>query len=142
MTFTELDASRYEYNGKFYNAEFEFVLTRIILCYYLMLKDNVKLPNDENKIRDALLLNYLKNNKIRQDIDLTDYLFDREVPEDRTKGRTDLKIQSINTFLDTDAYFIIECKRLDDINITGINGLNGKYVGGGMFRFASSTYSS
>lgn len=142
MTFTELDATRYEYNGKFYNAEFEFILTRMILCYYLMLKDGVRLPNDENKIRDVLMLKYLNNNRIRKDIGLIDYLFDREVPENTTQGRTDLKIQSHNTFSDTDAYFIIECKRLDDTNITGVNGLNGLYVGRGMSRFASGTYSS
>jgi hypothetical protein len=31
MIFTELNASGYEYNGSFYNAEFEDVLSKIII---------------------------------------------------------------------------------------------------------------
>ncbi|CAD0006732.1 hypothetical protein [Flavobacterium salmonis] len=142
MIFTELNASGYEYNGVFYNAEFEDILSKIIICYNLMIADNVSLTNDENNIRDVLLINYLKDNSIRKKIKLTDYLFDREVPEDRSIGRTDLKIQTLNTFQDTSAYYIIECKRLNNINLTGKTGLNAKYIKDGMYRFASTTYST
>lgn len=142
MIFTELNASGYEYNGVFYNAEFEDILSKIIICYNLMIADNVSLTNDENTIRDVLLINYLKDNSIRKKIKLTDYLFDREVPEDRSIGRTDLKIQTLNTFQDTSAYYIIECKRLNNINLTGTTGLNAKYIKDGMYRFASTTYST
>src|SRR5690554_1312493 len=141
MIFTELNASGYEYNGVFYNAEFEDILSKIITCYNLMIADKVSLTNNENAIRDVLLLNYLKNNSIRKKIMLTSYLFDREVPEDRSVGRTDIKIQTQNTFQDTSAYYIIECKRLDAKNLTGITGLNAKYIKEGICRFASSTYS-
>lgn len=142
MIFTELNASGYEYNGIFYNAEFEDVLSKIIICYNLMIADNVSLTNDENAIRDVLLINYLKDNSIRKKIKLTDYLFDREVPEDRSIGRTDLKIQTLNTFQDTSAYYIIECKRLNATNLNGTTGLNAKYIKDGMYRFASATYST
>ena len=57
-----------------------------------MITDNVTLSNDENSNRDVLLKNYLKENQIRKKIGLTDYLFDREVPEDKTIGRTNIKI--------------------------------------------------
>ncbi|WP_026979115.1 hypothetical protein [Flavobacterium tegetincola] len=142
MIFTELNASGYEYNGIFYNAEFEDVLSKIIICYNLMIANNVSLTNDENAIRDVLLINYLKDNSIRKKIKLTDYLFDREVPEDRSIGRTDLKIQTLNTFQDTSAYYIIECKRLNATNLNGSTGLNAKYIKDGMYRFASTTYST
>ena len=65
MIFSELNASRYEYNISFFNAEFENILSKVIECYNLMLIDNVKLNNDENEIRDVLYLNYLNNNSIR-----------------------------------------------------------------------------
>lgn len=142
MTFTELNATRYEHNGVFYTAEFEELLSKTIACYDLMLADKVILTNDENLIRDVLLINYLKNNKIRKKINLIDYLFDREVPEDRTKGRTDIKIQTTNTFRDTDAYYTIECKRLDALNPNGTTGLNAKYIENGINRFISNTYRS
>lgn len=142
MMFTELNASGYDYNGIFYNAEFEEILSKIITCYNLMLKDNISLTNDENAIRDVLLINYLKDNPTRKKIKLTDYLFDREVPEDRSLGRTDIKIQTLNTFQDTSAYYIIECKRLDATNPNGTTGLNAKYIESGICRFASVSYSS
>lgn len=142
MMFTELNASGYDYNGIFYNAEFEEILSKIITCYNLMLTDNVSLTNDENAIRDVLLINYLKDNPTRKKIKLTDYLFDREVPEDRSLGRTDIKIQTLNTFQDTSAYYIIECKRLDTTNPNGTTGLNAKYIENGICRFASVSYSS
>lgn len=142
MMFTELNASGYDYNGIFYNADFEEILSKIITCYNLMLTDNVSLTNDENAIRDVLLINYLKDNPTRKKIKLTDYLFDREVPEDRSLGRTDIKIQTLNTFQDTSAYYIIECKRLDATNPNGTTGLNAKYIENGICRFASFSYSS
>jgi hypothetical protein len=141
MMFTELNASGFIYNGVFYNAEFEGILSKIIICYDLMLIDKVSLSNDENSIRDVLLINYLKDNAIRKKTSLTDYLFDREVPEDRSIGRTDIKIQTLNTFQDTSAYYIIECKRLDSTNANGSTGLNAKYIENGIYRFASKYYS-
>lgn len=140
--FTELNAYGYQYNGIFYNAEFEGILSKIITCYKLMLADNVSLTNDENTIRDVLLIDYLKDNPIRKKVKLKDYLFDREVPEDRSLGRTDIKIQTLNTFQDTSAYYIIECKRLDATRPTGTTGLNAKYIESGIYRFASTSYST
>jgi len=142
MMFTDLDASQYNYNGVFFNAELEEILSKMIACYNLMVTDNVSLTNDENSIRDILLINYLKNNKIRKQIGLMNYLFDREVPEDITIGRTDIKIQTSNTFQDTTAYFTIECKRLDAVNTSGKTGLNAKYIENGIQRFVLKTYGS
>lgn len=142
MTPTEMNASEYDFGIFFYNAEFESILSKIIACYYLMITDNVLLANDENAIRDVLLINYLKDNSTRNRIELTDYLFDREVLEDRSSGRTDIKIQTLNTFRDTSAYYIIECKRLDKTNPNGKTGLNAEYVKNGICRFVTGYYSS
>lgn len=144
---TMLDASGYIYNQSYYFKEFERLLEKVVLCYKFMINDDIKVPsNDENIIRDRLLIDYLKNNKIRNEINLTNYLFDREVYEDSKKcekvGRTDIKIQTKNTFTDTSAYYIIECKRIDNENLTGISGLNAKYIVEGINRFITKQYSS
>ena len=140
--FEKLDSTKYQFSSTVYNKEFGNILSKIISCYKLMLDNNVILVNDENKIRDVLLIDYLKNNQMRNKLGLTDYLFDKEVPEDTTTGRTDIKIQTQNTFKDTRAYYIIECKRLDAINQKGISGLNAEYIKNGIYRFTSGLYST
>ena len=138
----EIDASRFSRLNKNYFSEFEKLLSKIVICYNLMLHDKVNLSNNENEIRDAILFNYLKNNNVRRDISLTDYLFDREVPEDRTAGRTDIKVQTQNTFTESEAYYIFECKRIDNKAKQGISGLNAKYIRNGICRFIREDYSS
>lgn len=138
----ELSAAGFAFNRQIYFGEFEILLSKITSCYYLMIQHKVQLTNEENKIRDILLLNYLKNNEIRSKFKLTDYIFDREVPEDDTIGRTDIKIQTKDTFERTEAYYIIECKRLDNKSTHGISGLNAEYIRNGICRFTSNYYTS
>lgn len=140
--FNSLDASVFNTSNAFYESQFEVILTKIVDCYKYMLADNVTIPNDENKIRDILLINYLKNDAIRDKVGLTDYHFEREVLEDFTVGRTDLKIISCNTFVQQAAYYILECKRIDNSNALGSTGLNAKYIENGILRFTSEFYSS
>ena len=138
-----LDASLHQNNEQLYIEEFKGLLGKIVLCFYKMLKDNVKLENNENKIRDLLLNKYINNNEIRKEIGLTEFTFNPEVPEANTNGRPDIKIQPIKCSIeDTSAYYLIECKRLDDKNLDGKTGLNGEYVENGIKRFVSGTYSS
>lgn len=137
---SNLDPSVFRELAGFRDEEFQDVLTKVVDCYRLMLSNNVRVANHENEIRDELLINYLKNNKIRNQLQLTKYLFDREVPEDTTNGRTDIKVQTINTFTNTSAYYIIECKRLDGKNLKGETGLNAEYIGNGIMRFVSGQY--
>ena len=140
--FKEIDASSFEFNSMFYDQEFEIILQKITLCYKMMIKYDVKVPNDENKIRDILLLQYLKNDKIRKNIGITDYHFDRETPEDNTTGITDIRIITQDTFTIQAAYYIIECKRLNNQNLYGISGLNAGYIKEGILRFVNSKYSA
>jgi hypothetical protein len=138
---TELNASGYIYNTINYEAELQRILCGVFACYTMMLHDNIQVHNDENEIRNNLLIKYLKNDATRDITKLSDFLFDREVPEDNTEGRTDIKVQTKNTFIKTDAYYIIECKRLDNKNKTGISGLNAQYIKNGIYRFVSKYYS-
>ncbi|MEL7589516.1 MAG: hypothetical protein AAGU19_22570 [Prolixibacteraceae bacterium] len=101
--------------------------------------ENVTLPNDENKIRDIILYNYLKRESYKRMLGLSDYLFDRELTENA--GRIDIRIMPINPFINDEAYYIIECKRLDTNNPIGTTGLNGEYISEGICRFTSSKYS-
>lgn len=66
--FDGLDASGFKGAVPFYEKEFEEVLSKVVKCYQLMLDSQAALINDENKIRDVLLLNYLKSNEVRTKI--------------------------------------------------------------------------
>jgi hypothetical protein len=137
-----LDPSIFPDSANFRDSEFQDILIKIVCCYRMMLSDKIKVTKNENQIRDKLLINYLRNDEIRNKIKLTNYLFDREVPEDNTKGRTDIKVQTRNTFLKQAAYYIIECKRLDDKNLNGTTGLNAEYIKNGIMRFVGGQYST
>lgn len=139
--FGSLDASNFSGSVSFYDNEFEEILSRICACYQLMKVHKVVLENDENKIRDILLLNYLKNDEIRRKIDLIQWHFEREIQEDHSIGRTDIKVISPNTFEKQEAYYILECKRLNSINTTGLSGLNAMYIKNGIDRFTTKYYS-
>lgn len=140
MMFTSLNASGYKYGSTYYHAEFERILAKVIGCYNIMLLEKIGVVNNENSIRDKILYDYLKKEKYKRQLELTNYLFDPELAEN--KGRIDIRIMPINPFIGDDAYYIIECKRLDTTNQNGTTGLNGEYVSEGICRFVSSKYSS
>ncbi len=82
------------------------------------------------------MIDYLKNEMFRNRYaELKNFDFDREVPEDSSIGRIDIKIKTINTFKNQKNYFIIECKRLDSKKLKGVSGLNAKYIKLGILRF-------
>jgi len=138
-----LNVSVFQYRNEPYEREFESILVGITSCYKMMIEDSVSVPsNDENGIRDILLLNYLKNRAIRRKVKLINYRFDREIPEDTTKGRVDIRIISKNDFEIDEAYYTIECKRLDTNRTSGTSGLNGEYIKEGIMRFIAEYYSS
>ena len=140
MMFTNLNASAYGHSSIFYNAEFEEILSKLIACYNTMISDNVSLSNNENKIRDYMLYNYLKKQTFKVQHRVTNYLFDSELPENT--GRIDIRVMPINPFVNDDAYYIIECKRLDAVNQNGTSGLNSEYIKEGVSRFVSTKYST
>ena len=132
----DLDASAYIEAENIYEIEFKNLLLNIYSCYKFIIANKRKVPsNNENRIRD-ILLEYLNDTEIRQKTCFIEgYRFDKEVDEGR--GRVDIKIISINDFENFEAYFIIECKRLD-----GTKTLNDKYKTEGIDRFVAKKYSS
>ncbi|MCH7397810.1 hypothetical protein MM236_07415 [Belliella sp. DSM 107340] len=139
--FGSLDASNFSGSIPFYDNEFEKILSKITFCYRLMKTDNVALENDENKIRDVLVNQYINNSSIKRKIEFEYFIFP-EVPETGTSGRTDIRIHNPNRFYDQDEYYIIECKRLDNVKTTGTSGLNAKYIRNGLDRFVCKYYAS
>jgi hypothetical protein len=105
-----------------------------------MKSNNCVLQNNENLIRDEIVNNYLMNDKIRKNIGLNDYLFFRELPTINNAGRVDIFVVTQNMFKNTEAYYIIECKRLNNENTNGQTGLNAEYIREGISRFTSQKY--
>ena len=127
-----------------YKANFEKITKYIIDIYELLVEDyqnkKLKLPNDENRIRSIMLEEYMKKQKASYG--MSDYRFELEVPENYAGsghhiGRVDIRILLKSDFEKEDAYYIIECKRID-----GTADLNKKYVKEGVARFVTQKYSS
>ncbi len=127
-----------------YQANFEKITNYIFDICELVVKDytrkQLKLPNDENKIRSIMLEEYLRKQK--GSYGMSDYRFELEVPENYDGngcyiGRVDIRILLKGDFEKEDAYYIIECKRID-----GTSDLNKKYVKEGIARFITQKYSS
>lgn len=138
----ELSAAGFSFNRQIYLGEFEILLSKITSCYHLMVQDKVQLPNDENKIRNILVNQYINDSKIKRLLEIAYFIFP-EVPETESIGRTDIRIQKPDSFYNqNEAYYIIECKRLDNKAKRGISGLNAKYISNGICRFTSNFYTS
>lgn len=127
-----------------YRANFEKITTYILDICELIVEDyerkKFKLPNDENKIRSIMLEEYMNKQKAAHG--MSGYKFELEVPENYAGsgqhiGRIDIRILLKSDFEKDDAYYIIECKRID-----GSSDLNKKYVKEGVSRFVTQKYSS
>lgn len=125
-------------------ADFEKITTYIFDMCTLNVEDyekkQLKLPNDENKIRSIMLEEYINKQKIPHN--MLGYKFELEVPENyagngKHIGRVDIRILLKSDFEKDDAYYIVECKRID-----GSADLNKKYVKEGVARFVTGKYSS
>lgn len=142
--FNELNADSYKNSGYFYTKEFEGILGKIVHCYNKMIADKITLENDEERIRDCLYTKYLNKKDIRKEFDIY-YNIDCEPSEydsnGNLKGYLDLKIFGRNEFEYESPFYIIECKRLDDINLQGTTGLNAEYIKNGIQRFTAKQYS-
>lgn len=139
----KLDASSFIFKDEVCTREFEDILSKITYCYKRIVASNKPIPhNDENGIRNIFLLDYLKSSKIKKELDLTNYLFDREISEDKSTGRIDIRIMPVKPFVSDEAYYILECKRLNRKAQRGISGLNYKYIKNGISRFTTNFYSS
>ena len=129
-----LNATPFEYSISYFNTTFEDILAGIVIVYSCIIASNTEVPlNDENVIRDIFLSkkDYLRNWEFRKKYPpLENYQFDKETVED--KGRADIRVLQVNPYKGDDAYYVIECKRLD-----GKNKLNKEYISNGIARFCT-----
>lgn len=126
--------------------DFEQISSYLVESCTLLAEDygqNGKLlPNHENKIRNVLLEEYLDDDIQRKIYGMQDYRFLSETQEHYDGqgnyiGRADIRIMLKTDFEKRDAYYLVECKRLD-----GTDTLNKEYVGEGVARFVSQKYSA
>ena len=98
---------------------------QVIFCEIEAVAEHIKqkeeLSNDENVITQRIV-DLLQNNDYRRSRpELLNYNFQREAPEN--SGRVDIKVMiNQESFIDTNAYYTIECKRLDAKNETDCTG--------------------
>ncbi|QIK70580.1 hypothetical protein G7062_09815 [Erysipelothrix sp. HDW6C] len=107
------------------------------------IRNGLLIPNNENKIRNVLLEDFLDHEDHRRKHKMKDYRFEPETQENYDseimdyKGRADIRVKLKRDFSKNDAYYIIECKRLD-----GKKQLNKEFVKEGINRFTNGKYSS
>ena len=130
--------------SELWRADFDKITNYILdICTLIVgdyKKKQLKLPNDENKIRSIMLEEYI--NKQKDTHSMLGYKFELEVPENyvgsgKHIGRVDIRILLKSDFEKDDAYYIVECKRID-----GSADLNKKYIKDGVARFVTEKYSS
>ena len=126
--------------------DFERIRDYIVESCNLLLEDyqhqRKQMPNHENKIRNILLEEYLDDDSQRTDFDMGDYRFFPETQEHYDGqgnyiGRADIRVMLKTDFEKRNAYYLVECKRLD-----GSPNLNKEYVEEGVVRFVSRKYSA
>jgi hypothetical protein len=133
------------YIAYYIDENFEFILAQIHNCYKKMLIDYEFIENNENKIKNRLYKDYLNKQTIREELGLAEYLFKTETAfiDDNynENGYSDIEvIDLIGSKKSTEAYYIIECKRIDDVNPHYQSSLNNKYINDGIKRFVDEKY--
>lgn len=127
-----------------HRAHFNKIINYVLNICEMVVEDyqqkRLKMPNDENKIRSIVLEEYLTKQK--KTYGMSSYRFEPEalehyVGEGKHIGRVDIRILLKSAFEKEEAYYIIECKRID-----GSSGLNNLYVKEGVARFVTQKYSS
>lgn len=124
-------AKQFKFKKDKYNDKFLKLLNKIYQNYQLIINDKIKIPINENKIRDILVDDYLSRN-------IKDYQFKKE--KDNNLGRVDIFIQE--TLTEEKPEFIIECKVLDNKTRNGTTGKNAEYIKNGIQRFLTEYYFS
>ena len=59
--------------------ELQQIIQHVFSCHNLMIIDGVSIANNENKIRNRLIKNYLMNQKVKNKIGITGFRFFPEV---------------------------------------------------------------
>ena len=130
-----MDASVFEYRKVFYRSQLHGLLNDICGVYALICKNGQHLPDDENKIRDEFGKYFFDQAYKITTTTAKNYHYGSEVWLQLTSGRVDMQFLSYNIYSIQDAFFAIECQRLD-----GKSHLSREYVDNGIRRFTSGKY--
>jgi hypothetical protein len=141
MTMTnDMNPSMFVGTVNFKQKEFEQILYGCYKVYKSIIQRGTLFKNNENSISDGIMV-YLADDSFKNTtFPLGNYHFEPETREG--KGRTDIKILPINPYEGNDAYYLIECKRLNNKNVVGKTGMNAEYIKNGICRFITEFYSS
>lgn len=132
-----MDASIFQYREAYYREQLQGLLKDICDVYVLISQSGQQLENDENTIRDEFG-KYFENQTYKESTTTAKYyFFESEGRRQKTAGRVDIRFLSPDCYGHQDAYFAIECKRLD-----GKSHLSKEYVDNGIRRFTSGKYPS
>lgn len=132
-----MDASLFGYNEEYYRSQLKGILHDICLTYKQIIQSGVKLPNNENIIRNEFGKYFSCQNYKMTTNTARYYYYDYEVSLQKTSGRVDIRFLSPNCYAIQDYFFGIECKRLD-----GKRHLSKEYVVNGIRRFTTGKYPS
>lgn len=135
-----LSTSKFSKKSLYQQKDFEYVMSTIHICYNEMLQKYSVIENNENKIRNRLYKDFLKPVKVKEKLSIDKWVFHPEVPEIDNNyheyGRTDIMLYLSDEYLKSeDAYYVIECKRID-----GNKTLNDAYFNDGIDRFIKEKY--
>jgi len=126
---TVLNANKFSSNRLNYITRFKELLKEIYRNFEFLIRDKIKVPKNENKIRDILVDDYFTKN-------IKNYEFEKETKNNL--GQVDIFIQE--TLTNEKPEFVIECKILKNENLNGVEGLNAKYIKNGIQRFLTEHY--
>ena len=132
-----MDTSMFEYKYEFYQEQLKGILKDISDVYRIICEQNMIIDNDENLIRDKIGEFFENQSYKAKTTTVCEYYYDSEVRLTKTRGRVDMRFLSPNSYSIQDAFFAIECKRID-----GRSFLNKEYVKKGIRRFTTGKYPS
>ena len=132
-----MDASIFGYSWAYFQSQLKGLLYDIAVVYERILQSGVKLPNNENIIRNEFGKYFSDQSYKATTTTAKDYYYDYEVSLQKTAGRVDMRFLSPNCLAVQDFFFGIECKRLD-----GKKRLSKEYVVNGIRRFTTGKYPS
>lgn len=132
-----MDASVFVFQKDFFMSQLQGLLNDICNVYLHICMNGRQIMNDENTIRDEFGVYF--ENQTYKDTTTTakDFFFESEGRRQKTAGRVDIRFLSPNCYGHQDAYFAIECKRLD-----GNSHLSREYVDNGIKRYTTGKYPS
>ena len=121
-----------------FNDMIKFIFISLESMKHTNMIKKTKIPNEEEKIRNHLVENYLNKDEFKRSIgyDNLELRFwieaqeNYDIENEKYRGRTDIRVISPDYFRNIKNYYTIECKRID-----GSLPLNRLFVTEGICRF-------